>query len=150
MGRSTGKILVRLEASRDRKGKGRGSSSSSSDMAASASAIPANDSLQSTVPISASGKEVPFPIVLWRFTRPHTLIGSALAIPAIHLLAAPSLTSVATKHVLYSLAYSMIPALLMNVFITGLNQITDVEIDKINKPYYQLRQEICLKVKPLP
>lgn len=135
MGRSTGKILVRLEASRDRKGKGRGSSSSSSDMAASASAIPANDSLQSTVPISASGKEVPFPIVLWRFTRPHTLIGSALAIPAIHLLAAPSLTSVATKHVLYSLAYSMIPALLMNVFITGLNQITDVEIDKINKPY---------------
>ena len=28
----------------------------------------------------------------------------------------------------------MIPALLMNLYITGLNQITDVEIDKINKP----------------
>jgi len=31
--------------------------------------------------------------------------------------------------------YAMVPALLMNLYITGLNQITDVEIDKINKPY---------------
>jgi homogentisate phytyltransferase/homogentisate geranylgeranyltransferase len=28
----------------------------------------------------------------------------------------------------------MVPSLLMNLYITGLNQITDVEIDKINKP----------------
>jgi len=28
----------------------------------------------------------------------------------------------------------MVPALLMNLYITGLNQITDVEIDRINKP----------------
>jgi homogentisate phytyltransferase/homogentisate geranylgeranyltransferase len=28
----------------------------------------------------------------------------------------------------------MVPALLMNLYITGLNQVTDVEIDKINKP----------------
>jgi homogentisate phytyltransferase/homogentisate geranylgeranyltransferase len=28
----------------------------------------------------------------------------------------------------------MIPSLFMNLYITGLNQITDVEIDKINKP----------------
>lgn len=28
----------------------------------------------------------------------------------------------------------MAPSLLMNLYITGLNQITDVEIDKINKP----------------
>jgi len=30
--------------------------------------------------------------------------------------------------------YAMFPALLMNIYITGLNQVTDVEIDKINKP----------------
>src|SRR5210317_194644 len=30
--------------------------------------------------------KVPFPVVLWRFTRPHTIIGSALAIPALHVL----------------------------------------------------------------
>ncbi len=33
-----------------------------------------------------------------------------------------------------SMVYAMVPALLMNLYITGLNQITDVEIDKINKP----------------
>ena len=32
------------------------------------------------------------------------------------------------------MVYAMIPSLLMNLYITGLNQITDVEIDKINKP----------------
>jgi len=32
------------------------------------------------------------------------------------------------------MVYAMVPALLMNLYITGLNQITDVEIDKINKP----------------
>lgn len=77
---------------------------------------------------------VPFPIVLWRFTRPHTIIGSALAIPALHVLAAPSLAAAFTMKTAASIAYTMLPALLMNLYITGLNQVTDVEIDKINKP----------------
>ncbi|KAL7528627.1 hypothetical protein ACHAWF_002647 [Thalassiosira exigua] len=81
-----------------------------------------------------SGRRVPFPLVLWRFTRPHTLIGSAVAVPSIFLLAAPTYASFATPQCLAALLYASIPALLMNVFITGLNQITDVEIDRINKP----------------
>ena len=84
---------------------------------------------------SGSEKTVPFPVVLWRFTRPHTLIGSALAIPALHVLAAPSFTAVFTLPTLISLVFATIPSLLMNLYITGLNQVTDVEIDKINKPY---------------
>ncbi len=88
-------------------------------------------------------ESVPFWIVLWRFTRPHTLIGSALAIPALHLLAAPlssssplaTFRSVSTvTNMMTSILYATVPALLMNLYITGLNQITDVEIDKINKP----------------
>jgi homogentisate phytyltransferase / homogentisate geranylgeranyltransferase len=35
---------------------------------------------------------------------------------------------------LVSMLYAMVPALLMNLYITGLNQVTDVEIDKVNKP----------------
>jgi len=80
----------------------------------------------------------PFPLVLWKFSRPHTLIGSALAIPALHLLAAPSLSQAilgSPRKLLLSILYATIPSLLMNIFITGLNQITDVTIDKINKPY---------------
>jgi homogentisate phytyltransferase/homogentisate geranylgeranyltransferase len=75
-----------------------------------------------------------FPVVLWRFTRPHTLIGSALAIPSLHLLAAPSLASALQPSFWYSVLFCTLPSLLMNLYITGLNQITDVDIDKINKP----------------
>ncbi len=72
--------------------------------------------------------------VMWRFTRPHTIIGSALAIPSLHILAAPSYAEALTVRSICSMVYAMVPALLMNLYITGLNQITDVEIDKINKP----------------
>mmetsp|Transcript_31314 Transcript_31314/g.47934 ORF Transcript_31314/g.47934 Transcript_31314/m.47934 type:complete len:401 (-) Transcript_31314:579-1781(-) len=78
--------------------------------------------------------QIPFPLALWRFTRPHTIIGSALAIPALHVLAAPSFKDAFTMTALTSMVYAMIPSLFMNLYITGLNQITDVEIDKINKP----------------
>ena len=72
--------------------------------------------------------------VLWRFTRPHTIIGSAFAIPALHMLAATTYRDAFTVQTVFSTLYATIPALLMNLYITGVNQITDVEIDKINKP----------------
>ena len=37
-----------------------------------------------------------------------------------------------------SLLQALIPALLMNICIVGLNQIFDVPIDRINKPYLPL------------
>lgn len=37
-----------------------------------------------------------------------------------------------------SLLQAMIPALLMNICIVGLNQMFDVPIDRINKPYLPL------------
>ncbi len=73
-----------------------------------------------------------FPLVIWRFTRPHTIIGSAIAIPSIFLLAAPTYQAFFTMRTLASLIYAAVPSLFMNLYITGLNQITDVEIDKIN------------------
>ena len=90
----------------------------------SSSSPPTTIKLESTTP--------PFPIVLWRFTRPHTIIGSAIAIPSIFLLAAPTYQNFFTIRSLASLLYAVIPALFMNLYITGLNQMTDVEIDKIN------------------
>lgn len=83
---------------------------------------------------SEESRKPSLPLVLWRFTRPHTIIGSALAIPALHLLAAPTYASAFSLRSLTSMGFAMIPALLMNLYITGLNQVTDVEIDKINKP----------------
>ena len=72
--------------------------------------------------------------VLWDFTRPHTIVGSGISVIALYLFGSPS-GMWGTGKFFSSLSSSILPALLMNIYITGLNQITDVEIDKINKPY---------------
>ena len=94
----------------------------------------ASTTLEQVVEEESPTVKPPFPIVLWRFTRPHTLIGSGLAIPAIQMLAAPSFEAALSSANLIAALYALFPALLMNLYITGLNQITDVEIDKVNKP----------------
>ncbi|MEM1217904.1 MAG: homogentisate phytyltransferase [Bacteroidota bacterium] len=71
-----------------------------------------------------------------RFTRPHTIIGTSLSIVALYLLAL-AYSSHAGWH-LDLLAYTLLSCLGANVFIVGLNQLTDVDIDRINKPYLPL------------
>ena len=66
---------------------------------------------------------------LWKFSRPHTIIGSVVSIVVLFLLQGGNLTEHFT-----TLAITLISALGCNVCITGLNQIVDVELDKINKP----------------
>lgn len=99
---------------------------------------------------------VPWYMVLWKFTRPHTIIGSALAVASLHALALGtvllSTTAVVPSNVAaiwtafyQSIIYCTIPACLMNLYITGLNQITDVEIDKINKPYLPIPAKLLSK-----
>lgn len=73
--------------------------------------------------------------VLWRFSRPHTLIGTAVCVPALHALAAPSLAAGFTQQFWLSIFWALLPATLVNIFITGLNQVSDVDIDKVNKPH---------------
>ncbi|CAN0911138.1 Homogentisate phytyltransferase 1, chloroplastic, partial [Linum grandiflorum] len=51
----------------------------------------------------------------YRFSRPHTVIGTV-------------------KFPFQAVA----AALMMNIYIVGLNQLTDIEIDKVNKPYLPL------------
>ena len=67
--------------------------------------------------------------ILWRFSRPHTIIGSTLSIIVLFLLQGGSVFT----H-WYILVVTLISALACNVCITGLNQVIDVELDKINKP----------------
>lgn len=66
---------------------------------------------------------------LWKFSRPHTIIGSTVSIVVLFLLQGGSLTD----HYLILLT-TLVSALGCNVCITGLNQVIDVELDKINKP----------------
>ncbi|EFJ11866.1 hypothetical protein SELMODRAFT_34027, partial [Selaginella moellendorffii] len=74
----------------------------------------------------------------YRFTRPHTVIGTAIGIVSISLLAAESVADFLSSRFAVGLLQALIPALLMNIYIVGLNQISDIEIDRVNKPYLPL------------
>ncbi|MFM9946044.1 MAG: homogentisate phytyltransferase [Bacteroidia bacterium] len=69
-------------------------------------------------------------IILWKFSRPHTIVGSVISICTLYLI-------VYSKHQILDiplLIMALIIGICCNIFIVGLNQIADVDIDKINKP----------------
>jgi homogentisate phytyltransferase/homogentisate geranylgeranyltransferase len=74
---------------------------------------------------------------LWAFTRPHTIIGSFLSITTLFALCLPQWGGLlSTAWPLYG--WVLLSALACNVYITGLNQLTDVGMDKLNKPFLPL------------
>jgi homogentisate phytyltransferase / homogentisate geranylgeranyltransferase len=69
--------------------------------------------------------------VLWRFSRPHTLIGTSLSIVALYAIAASVDRASSTADLLWTL----LAGACVNVFIVGVNQVEDVDIDRLNKPW---------------
>ena len=72
---------------------------------------------------------------LWSFSRPHTLIGTGLSIVGVYVIAAASLPGVALGDGLGDLILTLVAGAAVNLYIVGLNQCEDVEIDRINKPW---------------
>jgi homogentisate phytyltransferase / homogentisate geranylgeranyltransferase len=87
---------------------------------------------------------------LWQFSRPHTIIGTTLSVIALYLIAVASLTPemIATNNIPPNAIFSItnlelilaawLACICGNIYIVGLNQIYDVEIDRINKPHLPL------------
>ena len=75
------------------------------------------------------------PITLWRFSRPHTLVGTTISILGIYAIAAAELPGVALGDGVADLALTVLAGAAVNIYIVGLNQCEDVEIDRINKPW---------------
>ncbi|XP_029130497.1 homogentisate phytyltransferase 1, chloroplastic [Cajanus cajan] len=73
----------------------------------------------------------------YRFTRPHTIIGTALSIISVSLLAVQKLSDISPTFFI-GLIQAITATIFMNIYVVGLNQLTDVEIDKINKPFLPL------------
>lgn len=76
---------------------------------------------------------------LWRFARPHTVIGTTLSLAALYAIALglrpeAGVTPIAAT----ALAWTWLACIGANVYIVGLNQLTDVPLDRINKPYLPL------------
>ena len=85
--------------------------------------------------------------ILWQFSRPHTIIGSTLSILAIFAIAVG--TSTYDYIPTLVLPLSLISAIACNIYITGLNQWSDVEVDKINKPWLPIAAGTLSKKKAL-
>ena len=70
--------------------------------------------------------------ILWKFSRPHTIIGSTISITTLYAMACQNIAFLDHWPLLLM---AIITGITCNIFIVGINQIEDVEIDKINKPY---------------
>jgi len=71
------------------------------------------------------------------YSRLHTIIGTTISVSALYIIS----ISISLEPVEYHIAgfiLTLISCLGANIYIVGLNQITDIEIDKINKPYLPL------------
>ncbi|KAK9097857.1 hypothetical protein Syun_024902 [Stephania yunnanensis] len=87
---------------------------------------------------SSSWKSIRVAIdVFYRFSRPHTVIGTAMSIISVSLLAIERLSDFSPLF-FTGLCEAIVAALFMNIYIVGLNQLYDIEIDKVNKPYLPL------------
>ena len=76
--------------------------------------------------------------LLWRFSRPHTVIGTAVSIAGLYLIAVDTLPALGVGDGLWDLFWTLVAGLAVNVYIVGINQIEDVEIDRVNKPFLPL------------
>jgi homogentisate phytyltransferase/homogentisate geranylgeranyltransferase len=72
--------------------------------------------------------------VLWRFSRPHTVIGTAVSVVGLYVIAVSELPGSG----LDDLWWVLVAAAGVNVAIVGVNQLTDIEIDRVNKPHLPL------------
>jgi homogentisate phytyltransferase/homogentisate geranylgeranyltransferase len=87
----------------------------------------------------SSSKTVNWPIALrqkllafWHFSRPHTIYGTSASLLGLYLLALGSWPLLPLHWP--DLAIAALACLSANIYIVGLNQLVDVEIDRINKP----------------
>ncbi|KAI3803142.1 hypothetical protein L1987_31291 [Smallanthus sonchifolius] len=77
------------------------------------------------------------PNAFYRFSRPHTVIGTTLSIVSVSLLAVQKLSDF-SRLFFIGVFEAIVAAFFMNIYIVGLNQLSDIEINKVNKPYLPL------------
>ncbi|PWA51903.1 ubiA prenyltransferase family [Artemisia annua] len=75
--------------------------------------------------------------VIYRYSRAYTLKGTVLSIVSICLLAVQRLTDITPSFSL-GVLQAVIGGCLANLFVVGINQLSDIEIDKVNKPHLPL------------
>ncbi|CAA6659071.1 unnamed protein product [Spirodela intermedia] len=72
---------------------------------------------------------------VWRFLRPHTIRGTALGSLALVSRALIENKDLINWWLVFKAFYGLIALICGNGYIVGINQIYDIGIDKVNKPY---------------
>jgi homogentisate phytyltransferase/homogentisate geranylgeranyltransferase len=74
----------------------------------------------------------PLLLVLARFSRPHTVIATTIQVLSMFVITGGP--GVLVPENLWPLSLALASCLCLNLYVVGLNQITDVSIDRVNKP----------------
>ncbi|XP_051123976.1 coumarin 8-geranyltransferase 1b, chloroplastic-like [Andrographis paniculata] len=85
-------------------------------------------------------KEIIYALI--ELTRPYTVIGNVVSVTSISLLPLRSLSEAMAPMFLLGLLQANISLFLVQLYANGINQIYDVEIDKVNKPYLPMASGI--------
>ena len=70
-----------------------------------------------------------------KFSRPHTIIGTSLSVFALYFIALGTTNTTVSLSNVETMLAVWLACSCGNIYIVGLNQLTDVEIDRINKPH---------------
>ncbi len=92
----------------------------------------------SQFPSSDSAHRFPWLYACWKFARPHTVIGTSLSALGLAVMALAQSSDPLPLPLLRALFASLLACLCGNIYIVGLNQLEDVEIDRVNKPHLPL------------
>jgi homogentisate phytyltransferase / homogentisate geranylgeranyltransferase len=71
---------------------------------------------------------------LWKFSRPHTIVGTSLSVLALYSIAIATTNTPISSISLLQPIGTWLACICGNIYIVGLNQLYDVEIDRVNKP----------------
>ncbi|PWA59422.1 ubiA prenyltransferase family [Artemisia annua] len=74
---------------------------------------------------------------IYKFARPFSLIGVVLSIVSLFLLAVEDLSDL-TPSTTFRVLKATLGGCLVKLYVSGINQLSDIEIDKVNKPYLPL------------
>ncbi|KAJ0524906.1 putative homogentisate phytyltransferase [Helianthus annuus] len=75
--------------------------------------------------------------VLYRFIRPYVAIGTVFSVLSMSLLTIQKMSDFSPLFFL-KLMQALVGGMFMQMYVCGFNQICDIELDKVNKPYLPL------------
>ncbi|KAI3803170.1 hypothetical protein L1987_31319 [Smallanthus sonchifolius] len=83
--------------------------------------------------------------ILFRFSRPYAAMATVLSVLSTSLLAVERPSDLSSLFFI-KVFQAIIGGIFMQIYVCGFNQICDIEIDKINKPYLPLASgELTMK-----